>query len=129
MKNIINKKLPAVILLIIIINLFSCTGVKQNNEQRKSEVIKVDLAKVGDGDYAGKYNVNINSASVLVSVKNGVIQNIKILKHHHGPGYGVDKLTEEIIKKQTLEVDVITGATKSSYVLKKAIENALRQGI
>ena len=127
MKNTLTISVPTAILLILIImSLFNCTGLKQNNEKRKLEVIKIDLKKVQDGEYIGKYNVNINSARVFVSVKDGAILKIEILKHYHGPGYGADKLIKEITKKQTLEVDVITGATKSSYVLKKAVENALR---
>ncbi|MBN2039346.1 MAG: FMN-binding protein [Spirochaetes bacterium] len=129
MNNIVNRLLSASLLLLIIMSLSDCSGIKQNNERRRAEIIKIDLKNVRDGEYIGEYNVNINSAKVLVSVKKGTIQKIEILKHHHGPGYGADKLTEVIINKQTLEVDVLTGATKSSFVLKKAIQNALNYGL
>ncbi len=130
MKNVFKISERAVLLLMLInLSFFTCTGLEQNNEKRKSEVIKIDFNSVRDGEYTGKYNVNINSARVFVSVKDGAIQKIEILKHNHGPGYEADKLTIEILKKQTLEVDCITGATKSSYVLKKAVENALKQGL
>ena len=66
---------------------------------------------------------------ILPDILNGMITKIDILKHYHGPGFGADEITEEVIKKQTLEVDAVTGATKSSFVLKKAIENALEQGL
>lgn len=130
MKNTLNISLPAAFLFILfIMNFLDCTGVRQNNDKRKSEVITIDLKKVRDGEYTGNYNVNINSARVFVSVRDGVIQRIEIIKHNHGPGYGADKITEEIMKKQTLHVDCVTGATKSSYVLKKAVENALKHGL
>lgn len=113
-------------------SIFSCAAVNQNSENKKPEVLKIeifDFKKIKDGEYIGKYNININSAKVNVLVKDGAILKIDILKHYHGPGYGADKLTEEIIKKQTLKVDAVAGATKSSTVLIKSIENALKQAM
>lgn len=133
MKNITKKliKISAIILLIFVV-LVVCLGIKLNNDRKKMKIIKIeniDFNKVKNGGYLGKYNLNINSATVNVLVKDGFVEKIDILEHYHGVGYGVDKLTDEIIKKQTLEVDAISGATKSSLVLKKAVENALRQGL
>ncbi len=119
-------------IFLIFISLFTCMGIRQNTGKKELKALKIeniDFKKVGNGEYAGEYNININSARVRVFVKDGVVQKIDILKHHHGPGYGADKIPEEIIKKQTLEVDAVSGATKSSIVLKKAVENALRQGL
>ena len=107
-------------------------GIQAKYEKKELKVLKIeniDFNKVKNGDYTGEYNININSAKVNVSVKDGLIVKIDILKHHHGPGYGAEEITEEIIKKQTIEVDAVSGATKSSTVLKKAVENALRQGL
>jgi uncharacterized protein with FMN-binding domain len=121
-----------VLIFSIFINLFSCAGVKQNDENKKPEELKIeniDLKKIRDGEYIGKYNININSARVNVLVKDGAVLKIEILKHYHGPGYGADNLIEEIIKKQTLKVDAVAGATKSSTVLIKAVENALKQAM
>jgi uncharacterized protein with FMN-binding domain len=128
-------KTPVSILILLLLSLISfliCTGNNLSNKKNKPEVLKIgniDFKIVRDGGYIGKYNININSAEVQVFVKNGVILKIDILKHYHGPGYGADIITEDIIKKQTLEVDAVTGATKSSTVLKKAVENALMQGL
>jgi uncharacterized protein with FMN-binding domain len=122
----------SIVSFLIFVSLFTCMGIKQNTEKKELEVLKIeniDFKKVKNGEYIGEYNININSAKVNVFVKDGLVSKIEILKHNHGPGYGADKIAGEIIKKQTLKVDAITGATKSSIVLKKAIENAIKQGL
>jgi uncharacterized protein with FMN-binding domain len=133
MKTTLNIFKPGIFLIFLfIICSLNCSGFKQNKEKKESKYLKIEninFKKVRDGEYVGKYNLNINSARISILVKDGAIIKIDILKHYHGPGYGADKLTEELIKKQTLEVDAISGATKSSYVLKKAVEDALRQGL
>jgi uncharacterized protein with FMN-binding domain len=128
----LNKIIKTQIAILILISFLTCSGNNINDNKKQPEVLKIeniDLKKVRNGEYIGKYNLSINSAEVDVFVKDGVILKIDILKHYHGPGYGADKITEEIIKKQTLKVDALTGATKSSTVLIKAIENALKQGL
>ncbi len=135
--TLFNKILKKPVLISIIIHLIlpaflTCTGNKLGKEKNRPVALNIeniDFKKVRDGKYIGKYNIMINSAEVDVFVNDGVVYKIDILKHYHGPGYGADKITEEIIKKQILKIDSITGATKSSTVLIKAIENALMQGL
>lgn len=133
MKNRTKKNIIiSAIVSLVLVSLFACMGIKSYNDKKNLKVLKVeniDFKKVRDGEYPGKYNLYINSARVVVLVKDGILKRIDILRHYHGPGYGADRLTQEIIIKQTLEVDAVSGATKSSFVLKKAVENALKQGL
>lgn len=41
-------------------------------------------------------------------------------------GESAEKIVDEIIKEQRSDVDVVTGATNSSNVIKKAVEEALQ---
>lgn len=90
------------------------------------EIQDVDLSKIEDGYYEGSYEVFPISVKVNVTVKNHGITDIIILKHTNGQGGSAEKITEHIIKSQSLKVDAISGATYSSKVIIKAVENALK---
>jgi len=66
---------------------------------------------------------------VTVTVAQGRIVDVKVRRHAHGPGCGADKVAAAVVAEQTLSVDAVSGATGSSTVMRKAIENALRQGL
>ncbi len=77
-----------------------------------------------DGVYVGEHSF----IKAEVTVKEGEITDIKILRHGGG-GETYEEMVEDliplIIENQSIEVDAITGATVSSNNLKKAVENAL----
>ena len=87
-------------------------------------------ASVPDGDYEGKgvgYNGNIK---VKVTVAGGKITAIEILKTDDDEEYFYDakkKVIQEILDRQTAEVDAASGATSSSDGIMKAVKNALQQ--
>ena len=64
-------------------------------------------------------------AKVEVTVQDGVITNIDILEHKNGRGSRAEVVIDRIIEEQRIEVDAVSGATNSSTVIKKAVENAL----
>jgi uncharacterized protein with FMN-binding domain len=65
---------------------------------------------------------------VRVSVRDGRITEIKLLRHSHGPGHGADAIVDRVVASQSLRVDAVSGASYSSKVVLKAIETALNQG-
>lgn len=94
----------------------------------KLEIGEVDLASVKDGSYEASQDNDPISADVRVEVKGGRIESILLLRHSHGPKKGADAIVEKVIASQSLKVDSISGATLSSKVVLKAIENALEKG-
>ena len=64
-------------------------------------------------------------AKVEVTVQNDVITNIDILEHKNGRGSRAEVVVDRIVEEQKIEVDAVSGATNSSTVIKKAVENAL----
>lgn len=86
-------------------------------------------AAVPDGAYEGKgvgYNGNIK---VKVTVAGGKITAIEILKTDDDEEYFYDakkKVIQEILDRQTAEVDAASGATSSSDGIMKAVKNALQ---
>jgi len=88
-----------------------------------------DLALRTDGTYRGIYDLSGTPVKVTldVTVQNQKITGIKIIKHSGSPiGKKAEKITDQIIANQSLDVDVITGATASSKSIIKAVENALQ---
>lgn len=87
-------------------------------------VTNPDLSDRLDGIYIGEYSIAPVEVKVKVSVENHKLTNIEILKHNNGLGGKAEKIIDTIIKKQSLEIDTVSGATVSSKCILKAIENA-----
>ena len=100
--------------------------------QKYKEVIKeiqidnVDLSKISDGTYTGSSDAIYVGANVSVTVKDNKIVEIILLNHNTGRGTSAEVIPEKVIKAQSLQVDTISGATNSSKVILKSIENALK---
>ncbi len=85
----------------------------------------IDISDIPDGVFVGEYDVDFIYAKVEVTVQNGLITNIDILEHKNGNGSPAEMVTDRIIEEQKIDVDAVSGATNSSIVIKKAVENAL----
>ena len=81
-----------------------------------------------DGIYRGENNQPPIPLVILdVTVQNERLVKIDIVEHYHSPiGKQAEKIIPEIIKHQSLDVDVVSGATASSKSILKAVENALQ---
>jgi uncharacterized protein with FMN-binding domain len=92
---------------------------------KNMEIADIDLAAIADGVYTGSYSSFPVSAEVSVTVKDHVITGIELLKHDNGQGAPAEVIPGKVVESQTLRVDSVSGATYSSRVILKAIENAL----
>lgn len=92
----------------------------------------VNLREVRDGRYRGEGSGAIGPIVVEVVVKSGTIVKVEIISHNESDGYAVggidaiNKMKERLEGSDTLEVDIVTDATRTSEGILKAIENALR---
>lgn len=87
----------------------------------------VDLSAIPDGVYVGEYDVDFIYAKVEVTVRNGEMTDIAILEHRQERGKAAEAVISDMLAEQKIEVDAVSGATNSSTVIKKAVENALCQ--
>ena len=110
-----------------IIYLKSVSDYKQAVKETTFE--EINISDIPDGVYIGEYDVNFIYARVEVTVQNGEITNINILEHRHERGKTAEVITDSIVDEQKIDVDAISGATNSSTVIKKAVENALKNGL
>jgi uncharacterized protein with FMN-binding domain len=117
------------------LSLSSCAGFKEAQDKAKGikaiEIADLDLAKVRDGSYEDYQDFGLDTAKVSVDVSGGKIAAIRILEHKHGPGksHSGAPVADRVMAAQSLKVDVVSGATGSSKVVLKAIEQALRKGL
>ena len=118
----------AIILVIIIIAGAVIFSTFQTNLNKLTTVTitDVDLTKIEDGTYLGSYGSFPVSAEVQVIVADHKITNIKILMHNNGQGANAEVIPENVIAAQSLEIDIVSGATYSSKVILKSIQNALK---
>lgn len=89
------------------------------------EIRNVNLSEVKDGTYEGSCAVVPIAVEVKVTVKDHAITDIVLVKHDNGQGKPAEILTQTVVEAQTLDVDVVSGATYSSKAILKAIENGL----
>jgi uncharacterized protein with FMN-binding domain len=85
----------------------------------------IDAGKVKDGTYEGEYDVGYIYAKVEITVRKGTITDINIVEHDNERGAPAEAVVDDIIEQQTTKVDAVSGATNSSLVIEKAVENAL----
>lgn len=115
------------IVAVIAICGFAAKGIIENNLNQLAflTVPDVDMTKIEDGTYAGSYKEFPISVKLEVTVKDHQITSIDLLEHRSGQGKPAEAITDKVIEAQSLNVDVISGATLSSKVILMAIENAL----
>ena len=113
------------IFIIVIGAVFAVRSIGMSEELPVIQIDKVELDKIDDGSYIGEYLGKLVKVVVKVSVSDNKITEIVILKHDNGLGKKAEKIVNEIISKQSLNVEVVSGATSSSKAILKAVEVAL----
>ena len=125
---IIHRAATIVILACLVFHVYAGIS-SMNSYSSKISTVKidnVDLSDIDDGSYTGEYDVGYIYATVCVIVRNHEITDIKIMEHRNERGQAAEVITDEIIEQQKVRVDAISGATNSSMVIMKAVENALK---
>jgi len=105
--------------------VFIQLSTKSLEELGRTTITTPDFSHLEDGDYTGRYSAFPVNVELSVEIQDGKIIAIDITKHDNGQGKDGEKIVDDVIKAQSLEVDVISGATYSSKVILKAIEDAL----
>jgi uncharacterized protein with FMN-binding domain len=116
-----------IILLVIgIASLIIINQIEKNLEEVMAiEITDIDLSLMSDGTYEGSYKATPIEVEVRVVVEDHVIQSIDIMKHISGQGQDGELIVEDVLIYQSLDVDLISGATYSSKIILLAILDAL----
>ena len=128
-KNLVLIIILAVLILLAGIGYVVWSSLQDNlNQLDNLSIGSIDLQTIADGTYTGHYSAFPVTATVVVTVKDHAISTIQLTEHNNGQGQPAERITDDVLAAQTLDVDVVAGATYSSKVILKAIESALTQG-
>jgi uncharacterized protein with FMN-binding domain len=120
----------AIALLLILHVVFCVTSLNEyKRDVAAIAFFDFDISSVADGEYTGECDAGYIFAKVNVTVIDGVITNIDLLEHRNERGKDGEGVIDKILSEQYTDVDAVSGATNSSRVIKKAVENALEKGI
>lgn len=123
------KKLLLSLLFVTVLSgsIYYFVSTKIVKESNDIVLNNLQLDNVDDGIYIGEYALSPVKVKVEVVIKNNIVEKIEILEHQKGIGDKAEKITEDVINKQSLNVDVVSGATVSSKVILKAVDNAVNK--
>ncbi|MFP4478173.1 MAG: FMN-binding protein [Candidatus Izemoplasmatales bacterium] len=115
--------------LFLIFGISIYMQIKQNTNHILSQSIEeVDFSEYEDGIYQGEYYSKDIGVLVLVEIENGKVISIAYDNHLNGKGEEAETINQEILDKQSIMVDDVSGATTSSRCIKLAIMNAFKEG-
>jgi uncharacterized protein with FMN-binding domain len=116
------------ILLLLLLTAIIPAGCKESESRviRELQIPAVDLSTVEDGRYRGRFTHHKNLYETEVEVSGHRITDITVL-HDEGDDY--DLAAREVLVRvraqQSLQVDCVSGATKSSKLYLITMYNAL----
>ena len=122
------KKFLIVIAVILLLGVVGFMTLKNKlvAEVNAFDRTAIDISSIPDGIYEGSSETMLVKVNLKVTVADGKIDNIEIIKHECGKGLPANAIVDDMIKENTVEVDTVSGATFSSEVIKDAMRNALR---
>lgn len=117
----------ALVILVVVIGAIVMirTATRQMDELMDRPVERIDLNDIPDGTYEGELRTVPIYVKLEVVVEDHEIIRIELIEHRHGQGESAETIVEEIVSAQSLDVDLITGATYSSKAIILAIADAL----
>ena len=118
-----------IVILVFFISIFIIEIIRMNNQVNAFNKTPIDTSQVADGVYNGHSETDLVKVEVKVTVEAGAIKDIEILKHECGKGRPANVIVNDMVKKNDVEVDGVSGATFSSEVIKDAVRDALRKGL
>lgn len=89
----------------------------------------IDMSRVRDGTWKGSSEAGPVSVDVEVTVKDSKIERVVLLRHDCGLGHKADVIVDDMKSGNTWDVDIVSGATVSSEVIKNAVNKALRSAM
>ena len=113
---------------LFIITICAVIFIRINSQVKSFDRSEVDVSQVKDGIYEGRSETDMVKVDVKVTVSDGDISDIEIVRHECGKGKIANVIVDDMVEKDDVEVDAVSGATFSSEVIKDAVRSALRKG-
>ena len=128
MKRFLKILLGAAVSLALLIGIVCViVMIRMSRQVDRFDKTPVDISMVADGVYEGHSETDLVKAHVRVTISDGKISDIEIIRHECGKVRPAENMIPLMIDLKNIEVDAVTGATFSSAVIKDAVRNALRE--
>lgn len=127
------KALLYILLILVAISLsayfFGIKPLFSNlKEVEMMDIGEISLEELPDGLYTGTFGYARNTFVVEVTIKDSFIKNIELATNRETKRILNGKaVIDHVLREQTLQVDLVSGATRTSKAILKAIELALTQ--
>lgn len=126
-----SRKLKITLIVVLLIGFAGFLGFqKLNNDLEHLKEYSFETQYPSQwkyGIYIGDANQFPIKVKVEVYIQNQRITTLTLLEHQTGEGQSAETILDHVLDAQSLDVDVITGATYSSILILKAIEDALEK--
>ena len=126
-----SRKLKITLIVVLLIGFAGFLGFqKLNNDLENLKEYPFETQNPSqwkDGIFVGEANQFPIKVKVEVNLHNQRITTLTLLENQTGEVQSAVGILDHVLDAQTLDVDVITGATYSSILILKAIEDALEK--
>lgn len=121
------KKVIQIILLVVAITglAFMMRFAKYQYDIQHIEVNPLAFTELKDGSYHGTFDLFLVKTEITAEMEDGKLIEFTLDEHENGRGEPAEAIIQRVLEEQTMEVDMVSGATASSKAILKALENAL----
>jgi uncharacterized protein with FMN-binding domain len=127
-----NKALHRFVITIIFLTALIASACGQQNKTGEGPDNKaaIDFNDISDGTHRGRFTYGAFNYIVDVVAQGGRVTEIIVVQNKDNePSEKAVAVLERVVEKQSLNVDLVSGATASSKALLQATENAIKAAI
>ncbi|MCW3490969.1 FMN-binding protein [Dethiobacter alkaliphilus] len=129
MKNKIKYRVLVVLLFALSFMLFGC-GQGPDPDGVSDPEDTIDFSTVPDGTHRGTFTYGAFNFVVDVVAEDGEVAEIIVVQNRDNqPSRDAEVVLDRVVEEQSLDVDVVSGATVSSRTLLRAVQNALDRAV
>ncbi len=117
----IKKSLAIILTLILVLSLGACQTNNASNSKDEQELV--------NGQFVGEGKGKGGAVKLELTFESSVINDIKVLEHNESDYTEpvIADLTNQIIKTNSTNVDIVSGATLTSHAIINAVKDAIKK--
>lgn len=125
-----SRLLRVMSLVLCLAMLFSITACSSPNESTVESTTNEEVGIFAPGKYTATAAGNNGDMKIEVTFDVNSIVSVEVLEHSESSGLSdtpIERITKEVVEKQSLMIDTVAGATMTSNALLAAIEDCIVQ--
>src|SRR5690606_235559 len=117
------KSISLLLCILLVLSVAACSKTDTTDTSSDTGIFKA-------GTYVGVGKGNNGDVKVEVKFDANSIVSIKVLEHSETAGISdpaIERIPGEIVEKQSIAVDTVSGATNTSKAILEAVEDCIKQ--